>query len=169
MTDPNNLNRPSLKYSNYFKNPPPASRPGPEANSIQAIEKATWILLILCCIPFVGGLFALATVILGVILVTRNRLAQGLIAIIAAPVASTAISIFIFIHFIAAAGVSASQQFERQLKESEQQIQIQLQRMQAAAQPNLSLHRPPSIPSPRPTSTPRIKASEASINGAPVK
>lgn len=109
MSDPN------LKYSNYFaETPPPIKRANPDGT--RSIERATWILFALCFIPFLGAFFATATIVLGIILITRDRLKQGLIAVIAAPIACAMMSMLAFILFIAIAGSAAAYTVEQASK-----------------------------------------------------
>jgi hypothetical protein len=115
MTQDSNKQRADLKYSNYFAEPASAST-AKQASPTRSLETATWILFALCFIPFIGAVFATATVVLGIVLITRDRLIPGLIAVIVAPLACAAVTFFVFIFFIATVGTAAAHQVEQELK-----------------------------------------------------
>jgi hypothetical protein len=56
--------------------------------STQQLEKAGWIVFWLCFVPVLGGFFSLATIVLGIILIVRNRLNPGLLFLIVGPIAN---------------------------------------------------------------------------------
>lgn len=107
MSDENKLNRPELRYSNYFDGPPPlGTAPTYPASyfpdeSTRQMEKAGWILFWLCFVPLLGGFFSLATIVLGIILITRNRLHPGLMFVILGPIANAIMTFAFFILFFA--------------------------------------------------------------------
>jgi hypothetical protein len=101
MSDNWKLNRPELKYSNYFKDPPPIQSAGQTDAATDQMEKAGWILFWLCLIPFLGGVFSVAVMVIGVIMLTRNRLNTGLMFIIVGPIANAIVTGAVLILFFA--------------------------------------------------------------------
>lgn len=78
--------------------------------STQQMEKAGWIVFWLCFIPVQGGFFSLPTMVLGIILLTRNRMHPGLMFLILGPIANAVTTLAFFVIFVAGIfGAAASQ------------------------------------------------------------
>lgn len=57
-----------------------------------ALVRASWLVTALSLIPFLGSLFSLAAMVLGVMLITRRHFRAGIAVIIIAPLLSAASS-----------------------------------------------------------------------------